>query len=280
MTSGKKKGSQIVIDSLIEAGVEQIFGFPGGAVIPIYDVLYDAPLKHILAATSRAPPMPPTATPGPQGRWGSASPPRVPGRPTWSPGCSRRKWIPSPWLPSPDRSPWRPSAMTASRRRIFTESGIPVTKYNYLVKNVEDLQRVIKEASSLPARGEGCRLGGHPEGHTDHEVKPKKLGPWEIPGYLEPFQEDNSRQIAEAPPGDSSAPGGAVVYGGDGVVSSGAVEELRTFIQKTRIPSPRPLMGKAYIPSGTSSPSACWAYARDQVRNYSIYESDLIIAMA
>jgi len=47
MTSAKS-GSELIVEGLIEAGTEVIFGFPGGSVIPLYNVLYDAPIRHIL----------------------------------------------------------------------------------------------------------------------------------------------------------------------------------------------------------------------------------------
>ena len=44
----KKKGAEILIECLLKEGVDTIFGFPGGAVLPVYDVLYDSPMRHIL----------------------------------------------------------------------------------------------------------------------------------------------------------------------------------------------------------------------------------------
>ena len=48
MTSGMKKGSEIIIEVLQEEGVDVIFGFPGGQIIPFYDALYQSPIRHIL----------------------------------------------------------------------------------------------------------------------------------------------------------------------------------------------------------------------------------------
>ena len=59
-----KTGAKLLIEGLQREGVETLFGLPGGVVLPIYDELYDSPLRHILVRTSRQPPMQPMALHG------------------------------------------------------------------------------------------------------------------------------------------------------------------------------------------------------------------------
>ena len=63
-------GAQAVVESLIAEGVEVVFGYPGGAVIPLYDVLYSSPLRHILTRHEQGQSMLPTAMPGYRQSWG------------------------------------------------------------------------------------------------------------------------------------------------------------------------------------------------------------------
>ena len=77
------KASRVILEALKREGVDTIFGFPGGQVIPLYDALYDFDINHILARHEQgAGHMRPTATPGLRARWGSAWPPPAPAPPT------------------------------------------------------------------------------------------------------------------------------------------------------------------------------------------------------
>ena len=82
----RMKTAQILMECLLEQGVDTVFGYPGGTILNVYDEFelhgYKDKIRHILTPTSRAPPTPPTAMPAPPERWGCASPPPAPGPPT------------------------------------------------------------------------------------------------------------------------------------------------------------------------------------------------------
>ena len=77
-------GAQALIESFLREGVDTIFGYPGGAIIPVYDALYDYRdrLRHILVRTNRAPYTPRRATPASAAAWGSVWSPPAPAPPT------------------------------------------------------------------------------------------------------------------------------------------------------------------------------------------------------
>jgi acetolactate synthase-1/2/3 large subunit len=279
MSSGKKKGSQLVIDSLIEAGVEHIFGFPGGAVIPIYDVLYDAPLKHILARHEQGAAHAADGYARATGKVGVCLATSGPGATNLVTGLFTAQMDSVPMVAITGQVPLAAIGHDSFQEADIYGISIPVTKYNYLVKNVEDLQRVIKEAFFIAGTGrKGVVLVDIPRDVQTTEVKPKKLGPVDLPGYLDPHEEDNSKQIAEALQA-IKASRRPVVYAGGGVVSSGAVEELRKFVQKSRIPITTTLMGKGVYPERDELALGMLGMHGTKYANYSIYESDLIIAM-
>jgi acetolactate synthase-1/2/3 large subunit len=279
MTSGKKKGSQIVIDSLIEAGAEHIFGFPGGAVIPIYDVLYDAPLKHILARHEQGAAHAADGYARATGRVGVCIATSGPGATNLVTGLCTAQMDSVPMVAITGQVPVAAIGNDSFQEADIYGISIPVTKYNYLVKKVDDLQRVLKEAFYIANTGrKGVVLVDIPRDVQTTEVKPKKLGPVDLPGYLEPYDKDNGKQIAEALQAIKAARR-PVVYAGGGVASSGAVEELRKFVQKTRIPITTTLMGKGVYPERDELALGMLGMHGTKYANYSIYESDLIIAM-
>ena len=79
----KLSGSRIIIETLLEQGVDTAFGYPGGAIMPLYDALYDAPLRHILTVHEQGGRMRRMDMPAPPGRPASVSPPPDPARPIW-----------------------------------------------------------------------------------------------------------------------------------------------------------------------------------------------------
>lgn len=82
MEQGQKiSGSEAVIKVLAAHGVNTVFGYPGGAIMPIYDALYDSQVEHLLSRHEQAPPSPPSVMPAQAARRASAWPPRVRGLP-------------------------------------------------------------------------------------------------------------------------------------------------------------------------------------------------------
>src|ERR1700750_744463 len=102
-TTMKRTGSQILWESLVREGVTDVFGYPGGAILPAYDAMLDYPIRHVLVrheqgATHMA------ARPEPAAASASRLPPPVLVPPTWSPASPRRCWTPRRSSASPGRS--------------------------------------------------------------------------------------------------------------------------------------------------------------------------------
>src|ERR1700745_1871974 len=149
----KLTGDQIVIESLIAEGVEVVFGYPGGAILPTYDALLDSKLKHVLVRHEQG------ATHMAEGYA------RVSGKPgvvmvTSGPGATNAvTGIANAYM---DSTPLVVISGQVPRKLIGTDAfqeadtvGItrPCTKYNYLVKDVHDLADVVKEAFHIASTG-------------------------------------------------------------------------------------------------------------------------------
>src|SRR5579885_2517314 len=149
----KLTGAQIVIESLIAEVVDTIFGYPGGAILPTYDALLDSPIRHILVRHEQG------ATHMAEGYA------RVSGRPgvvmvTSGPGATNTvTGIADAYM---DSTPIVVLSGQVSTSLIgndaFQEADIvgitrPCTKHNYLIKDVKDVARIIKEAFYIAGSG-------------------------------------------------------------------------------------------------------------------------------
>jgi len=248
MTKNKSiTGAEILIECLKKEGVSTIFGFPGGAVLPVYDVLYDAPLEHILVRHE-------------QGAVHMADGyARVSGKPgvvlvTSGPGATNTvTGIATAYMDSIPMvvfSGQVPSALIGNDA--FQEADIvgitrPCTKHNYLVKDIKDLAVIIKEAFYIATTGRpGPVLVDIPKdiftAKTLFEY-PEKVS---IPSY-QPTYKGHPGQVKKALDFilKSKRP---VVYAGGGVLLSDASKELTKFAERLGLPTTTTLMGLGGFP--------------------------------
>jgi acetolactate synthase-1/2/3 large subunit len=244
----KLTGAQIVIESLMAEGVEVIFGYPGGAILPTYDALLDSKIKHILVRHEQG------ATHMAEGYA------RVSGRPgvvivTSGPGATNTvTGIADAHM---DSTPMVVLCGQVSTSLIgndaFQEADIsgitrPCTKHNYLVKEVRDLARIIKEAFYIAGSGRpGPVVVDLPKDvqQAEHSFKyPDKV---ELRGY-KPTIKGNPRQIERALDAieKSDQP---LFYVGGGVQWSGAAPELTQLARGLGIPVCETLMGLGSFPA-------------------------------
>ncbi len=245
----KLTGAQIVIESLVAEGVDVIFGYPGGAILPTYDALLEQPkIKHILVRHEQG------ATHMAEGYA------RVSGRPgvvmvTSGPGATNAvTGIADAYMDSTPMvviSGQVPTTMIGNDA--FQEADIvgitrPCTKHNYLVKDVKDLARVIKEAFYIAGNGRpGPVLVDVPKDvqQAEHTFKyPDKV---DLRGY-KPTIKGNPRQIERAVEAieKSEKP---LFYVGGGVQWSGAAPELTQLVRGLGIPLCETLMGLGSFPA-------------------------------
>jgi acetolactate synthase I/II/III large subunit len=155
---------------------------------------------------------------------------------------------------------------------------IPITKYNYLVKDINDLGRILKEAFYLARTGRpGPVLVDVPRDIQDGRIKYKPVKEDQIPSY-HPTIKGHPKQIETALKAikESERP---VAYVGGGIISSGATEELQAFIRAANIPITTTLLGKGSFPEDHSLSLGMLGMHGTWYANTSIYNSDLILAL-
>jgi acetolactate synthase-1/2/3 large subunit len=241
-------GAEIFIECLLKEKVDTIFGYPGGAVLPIYDALYDAPLRHILVRHEQG---------GVHMADGYA---RVTGKPgvvlvTSGPGATNTvTGLATAYMDSIPVIAFTGQVPTPLiGNDAFQEADIvgitrPCTKHNYLVKDVKDLARIIKEAFHVATSGRpGPVLVDLPKDVQAASTEFKYPDRAELQSY-QPKYKGHTGQVKKALNRifSSKRP---VIYAGGGALLSNAADELKTFAKKLEIPTTLTLMGLGAFPA-------------------------------
>jgi len=273
-----RTGAQLLIDSLIDVGVETLFGIPGGVVIPIFDVLYDSKLKAVLMRHEQAAAHAADGYARASGRLGCCLATSGPGATNLVTGIATANFDSVPML-----------AITGQVRRdligndAFQEADIVgitrgITKYNYLVRNAEDIPRIIHEAAYIATTGRrGPVLVDIPVDVSTSKVEGDPPVEFDLPGY-NPEVEGNSRQIERAVEmiNQSERP---VLYVGGGVIAAGAHKELIAFAEAANIPVTTTLMALGAFPEDHPLALRMLGMHGTPVANYAVMSSDLLIAV-
>src|SRR3972149_6719032 len=243
----KKNGAEIFIESLIKEGVDTIFGYPGGAVLPIYDALYKAPLRHILVRHEQGAVHMADGYARSSGRPGVVVVTSGPGATNTVTGIATAYMDSIPVVVFTGQVPTALIGNDAFQEADIVGITRPCTKHNYLVKDIKDLTRIIKEAFHIATTGRpGPVLVDLPKDVLSalHEFKyPEGV---ELRSY-KPTYEGHPGQIKRAIEliFKSKRP---LIYTGGGIILSNASEELTHFAGKLNIPVTNTLMGLGGFP--------------------------------
>jgi len=274
----KMTGAEVVIKALEQEGVEVIFGYPGGAVIPIYDKLYDSSIKHVLVRHEQAAAHAADGYARATGKTGVVIATSGPGATNLVTGIANACMDSIPMVIFTGQV-----ALPAIGRDSFQEADItgitlPIVKHSFLVRDVNKLASTIKAAFQLAGTGRrGPVLIDLPKDIQTAEVEfdyPEQVS---FRGYRLPA-EPSEAQIYQAVKtiGLSRRP---VIYAGGGVIASGAAEELKEFAEKTQIPVTTTLMGKGAIPEDHPLSLGMVGMHGTYYANYAVSHSDLLIAV-
>ncbi len=249
--TNKKKnmlnGAEIVLAAFEKEGVDTIFGYPGGAVLPLYDALYDSPLKHILVRHEQGAVHMADGYARANGRPGVVVVTSGPGATNTVTGLATAYMDSIPMVVITGQVPTALIGNDAFQEADIVGITRPCTKHNYLVKDVRDLAGIIKEAFYIATTGRpGPVLIDLPKDvqtAVTEFVYPDKV---ELTSY-HPTYKGNPRQIGKAVDMilASKRP---LIYAGGGVISSDAAKQLKTFAEKLSIPVTTTLMGLGGFP--------------------------------
>ncbi|MDV2481974.1 biosynthetic-type acetolactate synthase large subunit [Methanoculleus sp. Wushi-C6] len=275
-----KTGARTLIEALQREGVDTIFGYPGGVVLPIYDELYDSSIRHILVRHEQAAAHAADGYARASGRVGVCLATSGPGACNLVTGIATAYMDSIPVVALTGQVPTALLGNDAFQESDITGITMPVTKHNYLVKDANDLDQVIREAFYVARTGRpGPVLVDLPKDVSTSVVKGNRPLPETVSlrGY-QPTYEGHVRQIdkaidllvgAERP----------LVYAGGGVVLSEASPELLEFIETAAVPVTTTLMGLGAVPGDHPLNLGMLGMHGTQSANYAVTECDLLIAV-
>ena len=275
-----KTGARTLIEALQREGVDTIFGYPGGSVLPIYDELYDSSIRHILVRHEQAAAHAADGYARASGRVGVCLATSGPGACNLVTGIATAYMDSVPVVAFTGQVPTGMLGNDAFQESDITGITMPVTKHNYLVKDAGDLDRVVQEAFYIARTGRpGPVLVDLPKDVTNGPVKngPPLPGKVSLRGY-QPTYEGHTRQIDKALDLIVEA-GRPLIYAGGGVVHSGASAELLEFAEAAAIPVTTTLMGLGAVPGDHPLALGMLGMHGTQTANYAVTECDLLIAI-
>ncbi|MFA4982531.1 MAG: biosynthetic-type acetolactate synthase large subunit [Candidatus Omnitrophota bacterium] len=274
----KLTGAQILIESLKKEGVEYIFGYPGGQVLPIFDKLYDASVKLILTRHEQGAAHAADGYARATGKVGVCLATSGPGATNLVTGIATAYMDSIPMVAITGQVKSFLIGNDAFQEADITGITRPITKHNYLVEDIKDLARIIKEAFHIASTGRpGPVLIDFPSDIQMQEtefVYPEKV---DIRGY-KPTYSGHPGQIKRAAKAisDSKRP---VLYVGGGAIISEASDEVRELATKNEIPVTMTLLGLGAFPLTDKLALGMLGMHGTAYANHAIMESDLIIAV-
>src|SRR5512137_1830517 len=148
-----KTGAKILVESLQREGVEIIFGYPGGVVLPIYDELYNSSLRHILVRHEQAAAHAADGFARASGRIGVCLATSGPGACNLVTGIATAYMDSIPIVAITGQVPTSLLGNDAFQESDITGITLPVTKHNYLVKRADDIPKILQEAFYISRTG-------------------------------------------------------------------------------------------------------------------------------
>ncbi len=271
-------GAQILIESLLKEGVEVIFGYPGGVVLPIFDVLYDAKLKFILTRHEQAAAHAADGYARATGKVGVCISTSGPGATNLVTGIANAYMDSIPVVAITGQVKTFLIGNDAFQESDVTGITRPITKHNYLVKDIKDLARIVREAFYIASTGRpGPVVIDFPVDVQTARAEFIWPDTIDLRSY-KPTYDGHPGQIKKAAKliERSQRP---VLYVGGGVITSGASSELLTLAGKNQIPVTMTLMGLGSFPATHELSLGMLGMHGTAYANHAIMESDLIIAI-
>lgn len=277
------KGARILLECLSKLGINEIFGYPGGAVIPIYDELYSfKEIKHYFARHEQGAVHEADGYARSTGKVGACLATSGPGATNLVTGIMTAHMDSIPLLVITGQVSSSLLGKDAFQESDIVGITVPITKNNYLVQDIKDLPRILKEAYYIASTGRpGPVLVDIPRDIQLQEIPYDEFNKiyenhFSLEGY-NPVYEGHKGQIKTAIKmiKDSKKP---LIIAGAGILKAHAYEELKEFVEKTNIPVAMTLLGLGSFPGNHELALGMIGMHGTTYANYAANEADLIIA--
>ncbi|MDA8234279.1 MAG: biosynthetic-type acetolactate synthase large subunit [Clostridia bacterium] len=271
-------GAQILLKSLEAEGVDTIFGYPGGSVLDIYDAIFDSDINHYLVRHEQGAAHAADGYARATGKTGVCLATSGPGATNLVTGIANAYMDSVPMVAITGQVGSHLLGKDSFQEADITGITLPITKHSYLVKDVSELPRIIKEAFHIASTGRpGPVLIDIPKDLTvaraDYSY-PEKV---RLKGYKPTFH-GHKEQINQAAKAIAEARR-PVIFAGGGVIISGAHEELKQLAELILAPVATSMLGIGSFPETHPLALGMIGMHGAKYANYAVTESDLLISI-
>ncbi|HRS04090.1 MAG TPA: biosynthetic-type acetolactate synthase large subunit [Treponema sp.] len=278
MNQDTMTGAQAIIASCEQHGLTHIFGYPGGANIPLFDALLDSPIKLVLSRHEQGAVHMADGYARASGKVGVALVTSGPGATNAITGLLTAHMDSVPLILICGQTITANLGLDAFQEADVSGISYPVVKHSYLVKDVNQLPRIMKEAFFLASSGRpGPVLIDVPKDVSSARCRPDFTVEMDLPGYqtVQGFDEHQIECAASA----LSAARKPLLLVGHGAVISGAETEIRHLAEKLRIPVVSTLLGKGVFPETHELSLGMLGMHGTAYANFAVRDCDLILSI-
>ncbi|WP_018084529.1 biosynthetic-type acetolactate synthase large subunit [Desulfurispora thermophila] len=259
-------------------GVEIVFGYPGGAILPVYDALYKSPIKHILVRHEQGAVHAADGYARASGKVGVCLATSGPGATNLVTGIANAYMDSVPLVLITGQVPTSQVGTDAFQEVDITGITMPITKHNYLVKDPARLPQIIKNAFHIAATGRpGPVLIDLPRDVAGAEIEFEYPAGVFLRGYR-PTYKGHMGQITQAAALISQAER-PVIYAGGGILNARATAELQELAEKIQAPVTNTFMGLSGFPGDHPLFLGMLGLHGERAANLAVTNCDLLIAL-
>lgn len=271
-----RNGARWIAHALETEGVDTLFGYPGGTIMPFYDALVDSKLKHILVRHEQGAALAANGYARASGKVGVCVATSGPGASNLVTGIADAMLDSVPMVCLTGQVPTALMGTDAFQELDVFGLTLPIVKHSFLVRKVDDLPRVMREAFRIAREGRpGPVLVDLPK---DVQIADASHLPDHAPAEVDAVPTPDPARLADA----LAAIAGAekpVIYGGGGIALADAVDEFGRFVEASRIPTVLTLRGLGALPGSHPQFLGMLGMHGTRAANMAVQECDLLIVV-
>jgi len=269
-------GARWVTLALEAEGVSTLFGYPGGTIMPFYDALVDSSLKHVLVRHEQGAALAANGYARASGQVGVCVATSGPGASNLITGIADAMLDSVPMVCLTGQVATVLMGTDAFQEVDVFGMTLPIVKHSWLVRSVDELPQVIREAFRVAREGRpGPVLIDLPK---DVQVADASHLPAHVPAPVAPVLAPDSAKLTQALEMIAQAQQ-PVIYGGGGITLAGAVDEFRQFVETSGIPAVLTLHGLGALPTGHPQFLGMLGMHGTRAANMAVQEADLLVVV-
>ena len=271
-----RNGARWLAHALEAEGVDTLFGYPGGTIMPFYDALVDSNLKHILVRHEQGAALAANGYARASGKVGVCVATSGPGASNLVTGIADAMLDSVPMVCLTGQVATTLMGTDAFQELDVFGLTLPIVKHSFVARRVDDLPTMVREAFRIAREGRpGPVLIDLPK---DVQMADASHLPAHVPAGVDPVPAPEDAKLAEA----LAAIAGAekpVIYGGGGIGIADAVDAFRQFVDATKIPTVLTLRGLGALPAGHPHYLGMLGMHGTRAANMAVQECDLLIVV-